>query len=372
VKFSHHNTRLPWPGVVFIVISCLILSASAQTPKSKSELELILPMQSRDSSTRGPNGIQYVRPGEVAVWYSEKNSEGSLSRRDKLNQNDPWQLKMQVVNTSDGAVKQKLQWPTRKNSSAFVVQSDGKPVLLTGPVVHCFSPEFRETRSFTLKNAGKPKEFRILRASPGGSIVWVIEVSSNAATATRIDASNCKPGSSLSEPRNSPTLSGNDDQLVETNPKQVGLWSSITGWKLIYQHECCLSNSRFVAPNLVGLIHLDLDIRRHFLLINLQGQLLLDDPMEQGWEFGDIYTSADARTAAVLVTERDLAGTPTGIEVRKSRAKLRFYDLASHKRIANLELTIPGEHLFGIAIAPDSSEFAVLNGSKLSLYPLRH
>jgi hypothetical protein len=371
VKFAHDHTRLLWPGVVFVAVLFINLTALGESPKPKTTFTLDLPAQSRDTSFRGPNGIEFVGPGLLAIWYTEKDSVGKLSRRDKLDKGDPWQLKMQLVNTGDGAVKQQLQWPTRKNSSAFVVQSDSKPVLLTGPVIHCFSPDFRETRSFTLKNADKPKEIRLLRASPGGNIVWVVEAST-VDTATRIDPNSCGPGWSLTEPRTVPTLSGNNDLLVDTNPKQVGIFSSLSGWKLLYQHECCLSNSRFVAPDLVGLIYLDLEIRRHFMLINLQGQLLLDDPLESGYEFANIVTSADAKTAAVIVAERGLMDTPTGIGVQHTNAKIHFYDLATHKRIESLDVGVPGEHLFGLAIAPDSSEFALLNGTKLSLYELRH
>jgi hypothetical protein len=368
VKFSNNNTRLMWPGVVFLAM-LFCVSAAAQKPRLKTSFNLDLPLQSRDGAVRGLNGIQYVRPGQLAVWYSERNGEGKLSRRDKLDVGDPWQLKMQLVDTSNGAVKQWLQWPTRKNSSGFAVQG-GSGVLLTGPVIHCFSPEFKETRSFTLKDASKPKETRVLRASPGGSVVWAIEVSDQA-TATRIDASSCRPGWALTEPRAVPTISGNDNLLVDTNPNQIGVYSPDVGWKLLYTHECCLANSRFVAQDLIGVIHLDLEIRRHFLLINLQGKLLLDDPLEAGYVFGDIYTSADAKTAAVVFAEREIAGTATGVEIRKTEAKIRFYDLIEHKRIGKMEITIPGEHLFGLAIAPDSTEFALLNGNKLSLYDLR-
>lgn len=371
MRFSHGDTRLSWPGVVFLTVLFSSLSVFAQAPKLKTSFDLSLPAQSRDGATRGLNGISYLRPGLIAVWYSEKNSEGALSRRDRLDKGDPWQLKLQLVTTGDGAVKQQLQWPTRKDSSAFVVQGNGKSILLTGPVIHCFSPEFKETQTFTLRNAGKPSESRLLRASPGSNIVWAVEVS-DVETATRINVNTCSPGPSLTERRNIPSLSGNDDLLVDTNPEQVGIWSPILGWKLLYRHECCLANSRFVAPDLIGVIHLDLEIRRHFLLINLQGQLLLDDRMEQGYEFGNIYTSADAKTAAVLIAERDISGTPTGIETQKTHAKVRFYDLATHQRIGKMDVNIPGDHLFGLAIAPDSSEFALLNGTEVSLYELRH
>jgi hypothetical protein len=370
VNFSHGDTRLSWPGVVFVAVLFAAFGAFAQTPKLKTNFTLDLPKQSRDGSFRGPNALEFVNPRQLAVWYTEKNSEGKLSRRDKLDQGDPWRLKMLLVDAGDGSIKQHLQWPTRKDSSAFVVQSGGTPVLLTGPVIHCFSPEFRETRSFTLKNASKPKELRMLHAAPGGSVVWAIEVS-DIATATRIDA-NCNPGWTLSERRSAPHLSGNDDSLVEANPKQIGIWSHIEGWKLLYQQECCIESSRFVAPGLVAFIPLDLELRRHFTLINLQGQLLLDDPMEQGYEFGGFITAADARTAAALVIQRDIAATATGIEIHKTHAKVRFYDLEARKRIASLDVSVPGENLFGLAIASDSSGFAVLNGTKLSLYELRH
>ncbi len=373
MRLSHNGTRLLWPGVVLLAVLLTGRGVSAQAPKLKSTFDLNLPNQSRDGATRGLNGISFVGPGLIAVWYSEKNSEGALSRRDKLDKDDPWQLKMQLVDTDDGSVKQQLQWPTRKDSSSLAVQSDGQPVLLTGPVIHCLSPEFKEAKTFTLKNAGKPSASRLFRSSPGGKAIWLVEVSemSNVETATRVNVDTCSPGPTLTLRRNTASLSGNDDLLVDTNTQQVGIWSPVKGWQLLYKHECCLANARFVAPNLVGVIQLDLDIRRHFLLVNLQGQLLLDDRMEQGYEFGNIYTSADARTAAVLIAERDIAGTPTGVEIQKTHAKIRFYDLVTRKRIGNMDINIPGEHLFGLAIAPDSSEFALLNGTKLSIYELR-
>ena len=370
MKFSHEDTRLSWPGVVFLSFLFVALSSSAQAPKLKTSFMLDLPKQSRDGSFRGPNGLEFVGQNQFAVWYTEKNSEGTLSRRDKLDQGDPWQLKLQLVHAGDGTLKQQLQWPTRKNSSGLVVRNDGSPVLLTGPMVRCFTPEFRETHSFTLKNASRPKELRALRQSPGGNVVWAIEVS-DVATATRIDA-NCSPGWSMSERRNAPNLSANDELLVETNQKQVGIWSRAEGWKVLYEQECCIEFSRFVAPDLVAVITLDLELHRHFLLINLQGQLLLDDTMEQGYEFNGFVTAADGKSAGVVIAERDISATNTGIEIHKTHAKIRFYDLVGRKRIANFDVNVPGENLFGLAIAPDSSEFALLNGTKLTLYELRH
>jgi len=345
-------------------------AALAQAPKAKNSFTLQVPLQSRDSSLRSFNGLSYISPGVLAVWYTEKTGEGKLSKRDKLDAGDPWQLKMQLVSTADGSTQRQLAWPTRKNSSAFVVQ-EGRPVLLTGPVIQCFSPDFKEARSFTVRNAAKPKEIRVLRSSPGGHYVWLIEAS-DAATATRVDPASCAPSWSLNEPRTIPSLSGSDNLLVDANPKQVGIYSPQLGWRLLYAHECCLSNTRFVAQDLIAVIQLDLNIKRHFLLIDTKGQLLLDDTLESGYQFQDIHTSADAKTAAVIVTERDLNGIPTGIEIRRTTAKIRLYDLVTHKRIASLEANIPGEHIFGFAIAPDSSEFALLNGTKLTIYDLRH
>lgn len=346
-----------------------ITSALAQAPKQKHSFTIDVPLQSRDSSLRSFNGISYVSPGVLAVWYTQKTGEGRLSKRDKLDAGDPWQLKLQLIKTGDGSVQRQFAWPTRKNSSAFIVQS-GRPVLLTGPLIQCFSGDFKDAKSFTVKNAAKPKEIRVLRSSPGGRYAWLVEAS-DSATATRIDPESCGSGWSLNEPRTVPSLSGNDNLLVDSNPKQVGVYSPTQGWKLLYRHECCLSHTRFVAQDLIAAIQLDLDIRRHFLLLDTKGQLLLDDTLEHGYEFQDIYPSADGKTAAVIVTERDLNSIPTGIEIRKTTAKIRLYDLGTHKRMANLEATIPGEHLFGMAIAPDSSEFALLNGSKLTIYDLR-
>jgi hypothetical protein len=367
VKFSLDNTRLRWPGVVFLAVFCSVLPVLAQ--KQKATFTVDLPAQSRDNATRGLNGMQYVKPGQLAIWYSERNGPGKLSKRDRLDVGDPWQLKLELVGSSDGVVSQQLQFPTRKNSSGLVVVAD-KPILLTGPEIHCFTPEFRETRNFNLKNADQPKEARALRASPGGTIVWAVEASETA-TATRIDANTCTAGWSLTHPRQVLSLSGNDNLLVDTNAKQVGIYSQRTGWRLLAVHECCLSQSRFVSQDLVAVVQLDINIRRHLLLLDLKGNFVLDDTIEHaGYVLGDIYTSGDGKTAAVLFAEHEIAGTETGVEVRHTQAKVYLYDLEARKRIGKVDISVPGENLFGVAIAPDSSEFAVLNGSKLTIYDL--
>jgi hypothetical protein len=369
VKFSLNNARLMWPGVLFFVAIFTSALRAGDSPKLKKNLTLDLPTLSRDNSLRGPNGIAYIDLNTMAAWYTEKN-EGKLSRREKLDKGDPWHLSLQFVAVSDGTVKQRSQWPTRKDSSAFAVQRAGRAVMLTGPVVHCFSADLRETGSFTLKNADQPKAVRILRSSPGGNAIWEVE-SSDFATATRVDPISCTPGLTFDEPRSMPTLSGNDAQLVDVNATQVGVWSADKGWKLLYKRECCLSNSLMVGPELVGLISVSFGTDRHFQLVNLKGELLLDDTLEPGMEFNRIVTSADGRTAAVIAAERELADTETGIETRRTHAKIRLYDLDKHKRVASLDANIPGENQFGLAIAPDSSEFALLNGTKLSIYELR-
>lgn len=368
MRFSLDDTRLQWPGVVFVAALFFCLPIWGQ--KAKATFTLDLPEQSRDNSMRGLNGMQYVKPGKLAIWYSDRNGPGKLSKRDKLDAGDPWQLKLKLVNSGDGKVSQELQFPTRKNSSGLVVVA-GRPILLTGPEIQCFTPEFRETKSFILKNADRPKEVRTVRASPGGTVAWAIEASSETATATRIDARTCTAGWSLTHPRQVLSLSGNDNLLVDTNPKQIGIYSPATGWRLLAVHECCLSQTRFVSQDLIAVIQLDIDIRRHFLLLDPLGNFVLNDTIEHsGYVLGDVYTSADGKTAAALFAEHQIMSTETGVETRHTQAKLYVYDLAARKRIGKVDVSVPGENLFAVAIAPDSSEFAVLNGSKLTIYDM--
>ncbi len=367
MRFSLDDTRLQRPGVLFF--AALLFAFPGWAQKAKATFTIDVPAQSRDNATRGLNGMQYVKAGQLAIWYSERNGPGQLSKRDKLGPGDPWQLKLKLVNTGNGLVSQQLQFPTRKNSSGLVVVA-GKPILLTGPEVRCFTPEFRQSKSFILKNAGQPKEARTLRASPGGTVAWTIEASETA-TATRIDANTCTTGWSLTHPRQVLSLSGNDNLLVDTNAKQVGIYSPQVGWRLLAVHECCLSQSRFVSQNLIAVVQLDINIRRHLLLLDLKGDFVLDDAVDQsGYVLGDIYTSSDGKTAAALFAEHEIAGTETGIEIRHTQGKLYLYDLEAHKRIGKVDISVPGENLLAVAISPDSSEFAVLNGSKLTIYDL--
>ena len=368
MKFSLQHTRHWLPGVVFVA-ALLTTAAQAGSIKPKATFTVDVPQQSRDVNRRGQDGIEYVRPGLVAVWYSEKTNDGELSRRDRLSPTDPWQLKMKLVNTTDGTVQHTLQWPTRKHSSAFVLADSGNPVLLTGPVVHCFDPDFQQLNTFAVRDADEPKEVRLLRASPGGKVVWIVE-GSDSTFATPLNSETCAAGPTLVEQRPDATISGSDSMLTETNAKQVGLWSRKTGWKVLYNSECCLSNARFLAQNFIGVTRLDLDMRRHFLILNLNGELLLDDVMEAGYQFGGIITSADGKTAAVVFAQRDISAIETGIEINNTRAKAAFYDLEKQKKIAHLDLNIAGDHLFGLAIAPDSSQFALLDGTKLLVYDL--
>ncbi len=366
---SRSNTRLTWPGVVFLALLCC-MDAGAASLKATNTFTLELPEQSRDTALRGPSGLQYVRPGVVAVWYTEKN-QGGLSRRDRLDSSDPWQLRLQLVNTANGEVQQQMFWPTRKNSSGLAVQRDNYSLLLTGPVVHCLTPDFRETESFSLKYGGQPKEERVVRGSPGGKIIWLVEASESASTVA-VDPSTCKPLWRVEEPRSVPSLTGNDEQLVDANARQIGIWSRESGWKQLYKSDCCLTVAAFLAPNLVGAIRVVYGMERHFIVVNLQGKLLMDDVLDPGMEFGSFVTSADGRTAGVIQSERDLADLETGVEVRRVRARIRLYNLSEYKKIGMIDVSAPGENLFGIAIGTDSKEFAVLNGNKLSIYPLRH
>ena len=194
--------------------------------------------------------------------------------------------------------------------------------------------------------------------------------SSSETLATPLNTDTCATGPTLVDERPGATLAGSDDKLVDTNSKQVGIWVQPTGWQLLYRSECCLSNARFVAQDLVGVVRLDLDLRRHFLLLNLRGEVLLDDAVDAGYQFGSIVPSANARTAAVVFSQRDISSIETGIEINSTRAKIAFYDLVAHKKIAHLDVDIPGDHLFGFAISPDSKGFALLNGTKLSVYDL--
>jgi hypothetical protein len=370
VSFSRHNTRLLWSGVV--VCGCLFFLAiplAAESLKPVSTFELNLPNQSGDTVQRGPNGLQYLTSNAIAIWYTEKHT-GHLSIRDKLRAGDPWQMKMQVVSTLDGAVKQQFVFPTRKSSSDLAVLKDGHAVLLTGPLLQCFSVDPRRTTAVMLRHPDEPRELRFLRASPAGTLVWATEMS-NIEALTPVNPVSCKLGPTLTENRTAPTLSGSDSFLIDANTTQIGIWRPETGWKLLFQHSCCIELARVLGPDRVAFVYIDPSMQRHFVLINLQGKVLLDDPLDMGYEVANIVAAPDARSAALILQVRQLTDTPTGVSVRHTDFKIRLYDLVTNKRILKLDEGVAGQHLFGLAISPDSSEFAILDGPKLSIYGLR-
>ncbi|HWR17061.1 MAG TPA: hypothetical protein VN577_19690 [Terriglobales bacterium] len=374
MRFTLQNTRLLQPGVLFAAVLLISLPLPANDLQRIATFKVAVPAQNRATDSRASNGLVYLRPGVLALWHTEKRA-GELSRRARVQPTDPWWLQLQVISTENGKVLRTVEFPSRREASGIAVQKDGLPVVLTGPLVRCLSPDLQQNGSYLLQNASEPKGTVGINSSPGTGRVFVAE-SGDTSAVTTVDAATCKALTRVQPPDDVLVLSGTDDVLIGSSGLSLAIFGQDQKWQVLYQHPvCCFAPPVVVSKDKIAVVQLDQENMRssehHLLLVSMDGKLLLDDMLERGTAVESIVTNQAGTHAAAVTSKRQLLITSTKVEATSYDLYVRVYRLDAPQRIANLKVTVGGEEFFAMAISPDGSQMALQTGTKLTIYRLR-
>jgi hypothetical protein len=368
------------PGFAVLLV-LLTVSARADKLKPTRRIEVTVP-DSYSYEEPGPFGISYLSPSRLAVWFTD-NTSGQLSRRAKLQPTDPWRMKLQIFDTTSGAL-QTREYPTHKVSTGMQVQADGTIILLNGPLVRCLSPDLRQTGSVNLPETAVHRIERVLANSPGGHAVWAFE-SARLVGASRIDAGSCKLTGNVAIPPSITSLSGNDSSLVATDKTHIATAELGDDWKTIYRADpCCIDSAaaanqntilayRDIPPPAAGESkqnHQPAEPKRSLLFLDSNGKTLLEEPLEGGLEPGPIIPSSSGKYALIAMPSPDLSSDLFRYRLLGAKYRVWIYDLSTLKRIAEFDVPRNRATLFAFALSPDARHVAVLLGSKIAIYDI--
>jgi hypothetical protein len=354
------QTRLRKPGFALLMALLLVPCLSARELKPVRSFDVRLPEIGEFSSF----GLAYVRNGQVALWYAE-HGQGELSKRSEVRQTDPWQLQVQVFDTGAGRQAQAFRFPTRRLSSDVVANSS-RVLILTGPLVRCYSDDLKQIGLLPLGEPERGHDFEFLAPSPGGRTVWTIESGEKLAL-KRIDVQRCKLTTKIEMPQGGTSVSASDDALLATNPNNVLRWTPQTGLTTLYKPEtCCVKNARFVSQSEIMAYHDSQQGELKVLIIASDGKLLLEDRVKKEYGIGPIVTSAGGGVAATVTPDNPQSGL-WGSGFAASKIQVALYDLRSNKRVATAEAPFSAG-VVRVALSPDGGELAILSGNKVSVY----
>jgi hypothetical protein len=355
------KARLHKPGFTLLIVLIAALCV-ARDLKPTRVFDVKLPEFGEFSSF----GLAYVRNGQLALWYAE-HGEGKLSKRGEVRESDPWQLRIKVFDTTSGQERQSLRFPTRRLSSD-IVASNGRVMIVTGPLVRCHSEDLKQIGQVPLGEPQRGHDFEFLAPSPGGKAVWVVE-SAETILLKRIDTERCKLTTKVEIPQGLSSLTASDDALLATSRMRLSAWSPQKGYTTLYEAQtCCLKNARFVSQSLIMAYHDDEKDERKIVIVNSEGKLLLEDHVKKEYGIGPILTSAGGGVAAAVTPDNPQSGF-YGTGFGASKIQVAVYDLARIKRLATLEAPF-SEGVVRVALSPDGREAAILSGNKISVYDL--
>ena len=378
-----HKTRLSTPGFAFLLLLLGSFAVSAKELKPSNRFNVTVP-DSYSYEDPGPFGISYLSSGKVAVWFTD-NTRGELSRRDKLQPTDPWRMKLQVFDTSTGAVD-KREYPTHKLSTGLQVQADGTIIMLNGPLVRCLAPDFRQTGSVNLPEPLLNPNERVVVNSPGGRFVWAFE-SAHIAGAWRIDGRSCTLTERTFVPGSITSLSANDNLILATDDTHIATRRFKTDWTSIYRADpCCVSGAYFAnqsdivayrvipAPRTVDEKQgsQPADPKRSLLFLDTQGKVLLEEPLETGYEAGPIVQSSTGKYVLIAMPKPDFSSDLFQYRLLSAKYRVWIYDLSTMKRVADFEVNRNKAPLFSFAFSPDARQVAVLEGNRVAIYDIPH
>ncbi|MGZ4816094.1 MAG: hypothetical protein ACXVZV_11835 [Terriglobales bacterium] len=372
------KTRLSMPGFAFLVV-LLATTCFAEHLKPARHFDVRVP-EIYATDNAGPYGMAYLSPGKLAVWFTD-NTRGELSHRDKLQPTDPWRMKLQIFDTTTGAVESR-EYPTHKMSSGIEAQGDGTVTLLNGPLVRCLSPDLRQTGSVNLPETVARRDQRVLAKSPGGHTVWAFE-SGNVVGAARIDIRSCKLTGSIAIPPSIISISANDNSVVAADNTHVAVRGLNTNWNAIFRAgPCCIDGAEFVNQTVIVAYHSippqdtgdkksnqqSSETKRSVVFLNSNGKLLLEEPLERGFEPGPIVPSSTGQYVLIATPKPDFSSELLKYRLRSAKYRLWIYNLDSMKRIAEFDVPRNGAPLFAFALSPEGRQVAVLEGTKVAIY----
>ena len=367
------------PGFAVLGL-CIVIAARAEHLKPVRHIEVPVPaIYGTDNS--GPYGITYLSPGKLAVWFTD-NTSGQLSKRERLQSTDPWRMKLNILDTTSGSISTR-EYPTRKVSTGLQVQADGSIILLNGPLVRCLAPDFRQTGSVNLPEMVIHRNERLLDHSPGGHTVWAFEAG-NLVTAVRIDAHACKLAGGIAIEPSITTISASDNYVIATDRAHVAI-SDLTGkWQSLYRADpCCIDDAVFASQRVILVFRQiphpggnndrnpqENQPKRSLLFLDPQGKLLLEEPLDRGYEPGPIVPSGDGRFVLVATPKPDFSSELLKYRLRTAKYRVTLYDLSTLKPIFVFDVSRNNASLFALALSPDARQVAVLADSKVAIYDI--
>ena len=333
-------------------------------------------------------GHEYQHLPKTSLWFTDNDTvvatfvvqEGGaakdgprLSRRDALDQSSPLHLRTVFLDATSGKIKTTPDWPTKSRFASIVAAEGGKFVTQSANDLTLYAADLSQLRKAQLPSVDEPG-WRA-QPSPSGRNILFIASDLRIRSAVRwiwVETDSLQVVKSWEEVQ-SGWVGISDDQIAMTRcvwfydcEPNVEVKGLNTEWKTVAsadRHN--MPHPQFVGDDLMVLLGRKIEILRP------NGEVVKneDTPFEGCW-WGGVYPAAHRQrfvTPSCKATGRqflDIGG-------REELKRILVYDAPFQGQPYVLDLE--GSNVKGvslIALSPDGSKLAALNGESVCLFQL--
>jgi hypothetical protein len=320
--------------------------------------------------------LYFLDNATVVATFVIREGEPTVSSRNNSYANLPLQLRAIFLDAVTGKIASIQTWPTESRVAGIVAAKDGNFVTQRGNVLALYSPNAKELRNLSLPPMQDEQEGDSWQAysSPTGRNILFVSSSLTALSATpwiEVDTNSLKILRSWNELRTG-WVGISDSTIAMTAcsfwqyhcDPHVVLKSLATEWKSIASIE----KSHFIHPQFVNEDMLFLS-GTPWKLLRTDGKVILTDrtPFEG---FTAISSAGGQRFVAPFFK---LVGSYPAFDIggHGELKAISIYDAPFHDRSYRLDVKGPKiTELAHVALSPDGSKLAILNGELVFLYVL--
>jgi hypothetical protein len=334
----------------------------------------------------GGKGHEYEYKPQTSLWFTDNDTivvtfvirrgDGSpkLAHHGVSDENLPLRLRALFLDAATGKIRAMTEWPAESRRASIVAAHDGKFVTQTGENLIQYSSDMKELRRLSTPPV-EPMEGSDLVSSPTGRTVLFTVRTSSTAKWIWVNTDNLEVLLSWEEkPRGRVSIS--DSKIVMTactlwfykcDPEIDIKGRTDTSWKKIEN----IDDRRH--PPMAGFIDENLLFlqRRSIRLLRTDGTMVMEDETPEGCWGSGITPSAGGKRFVIpsckvkgRVESLDLSG-------HDELKSFSVYDAPFQGRSHALSFKGPKIKMpISLALSPDGSLLAVLNGESVYVFQL--
>lgn len=334
----------------------------------------------------GGKGHEYIYKPKTSLWFTDndtlvatfvtrgKEDSPKLSRRGVSDDSSPLHLRAVVLEVASGAIRATTNWPVTSRGACIVAAHDGKFVTQTGDDLTLYSSGLQELRKLRLPPA--EESGWSAHASPSGKNI--VFIASNLTTHSAVqwvwvEVDSLRIVGSWEEVQ-SGWVGISDSKIAMTTcvwfygcEANVEVRGPDTEWKTVASVDrVSKPHPQFVNDNLLSLSG------NPTRLIQIGGNVAFaENVLAEGCWWGGVFPSASGQRFVIPSCKLKGHFAPLDMGGYDVLRKILVYDAPFHGQPYIVDVKAPAiKDLTLLAVSPDGSKLAILNGESLYLFQL--